>query len=208
MKRQILTILALTLVLAAGAQKPVEVIDAVLKKMQAGAVTTNYMLSLTDKNTPTPQIFRGKMTMQGSKFLIEANGMKIIFDGKTQWAYSADDNEVTITEPTQEEISQMNPIALVKAYKQACRIIFSVTEKEQNFHVLEFYPKDKFADLKCLTIYVNKASNVPARLVMTTLSGSRTEMKFTGVKTAQKVDAKIFQYNPSEFPEAEINDLR
>ncbi|MBQ9439722.1 MAG: outer membrane lipoprotein carrier protein LolA [Paludibacteraceae bacterium] len=208
MKRQITTLILIALTLLTWAQKPVEVVDAVLKKMQAGGITTNYTLSVTEKGKPTPQIFRGKMTMLGSKYLIEADGMKIGFNGKTQWAYAADDNEVTLSEPTQEEISQMNPIALVKAYKQACKIIFSMTEKDQNFHVLEFYPKDKFADLKCLTIYVNKTSNVPARLTMTTNSGSRTEMKLAGVKTSQKIDAQIFEFKETAFPNAEINDLR
>lgn len=190
------------------AQKPAEVLDKMTQRLTAGAVTSNYMLSSRENPKAQMMVFRGKATMLGNKFLIEMENGRIGFNGKTQWVYNPDDKEVTLTEPTAEEVRQLNPLAMIADYRKNCNIIFSVTEKDQNLHVVEFYPKDKFSDLKCLTVYINKASFVPARIILTKHTGSYAEVKFTGVKTAQSVDSKIFNFDKSRFPDAEINDLR
>ncbi|GEM_PF-3406370 len=209
MRKSLLTITLLFISLALTmAQKPAAVLDKMSQKLASGAVTANYVISSQQSPKTEMIVFRGKATMLGNKLLIDMQQGKIGFDGTTQWNYSTDDQEVTLTTPTTEEAQQLNPFALIDTYRKNCNIIFSVTEKLQDFHVIEFYPKDKFADLKCLTVYINKVSNVPARLVLTTNKGSYMEIKFSGVKTGQKVDAKIFNFDKTKFPNAEINDLR
>jgi len=48
---------------------------------------------------------------------MEMDEMQAWFDGKTQWAYMAQNNEVSITEPTEKELAETNPMAILSGYK-------------------------------------------------------------------------------------------
>ena len=56
--------------------------------------------------------------MKGEKFLLDADGVKTWFDGRTQWSYLTNSDEVNISEPTPEELQSINPYALLSIYKQ------------------------------------------------------------------------------------------
>ena len=54
--------------------------------------------------------------MSGNKFTIKSPEMEIWFDGKNQWAYSPNTDEVNLTEPTAEELSQINPLSVINRF--------------------------------------------------------------------------------------------
>jgi len=68
--------------------------------------------------------------------------MKAWFDGKTQWAYMAQNNEVSITEPSEKELAETNPMAILSGYKTKTVIRFSKTKSTNNY-VVEMIPKVK-----------------------------------------------------------------
>ena len=45
----------------------------------------------------------GTICLKGDKFLLETEGMKTWFDGRTQWSYLASSDEINVSEPTPEE---------------------------------------------------------------------------------------------------------
>ena len=57
----------------------------------------NEMSDITDKQS-------GEITLMGNKFRIVLGGNETKFDGKTQWVFVSEYNEVSITEPTVEEL--------------------------------------------------------------------------------------------------------
>ena len=56
--------------------------------------------------------------LKGNKFCLESGGIKTWFDGKTQWSYVEQNEEVNVSSPTPEEIQSVNPYALLTAYKK------------------------------------------------------------------------------------------
>ena len=60
---------------------------------------------------------RGTISISGKKLFIDNGGVKIWYDGKTQWSLVSDNKEVNITEPSPQERSQMNPYSFLSIYK-------------------------------------------------------------------------------------------
>lgn len=60
---------------------------------------------------------KGTLLLKGSCFYLDCAGVKSWFDGKTQWSYVQQNEEVTISNPTAEEIQSVNPYALITSYK-------------------------------------------------------------------------------------------
>ena len=56
---------------------------------------------------------RGTISISGKKLFIDNGGVKIWYDGKTQWSLVSDNKEVNITEPSPQERSQMNPYSFL-----------------------------------------------------------------------------------------------
>ena len=61
----------------------------------------------------------GKITISGDRFVIEMSELSIWYNGRTQWTYSRANNEVSITEPTPDELQQINPFAIVSAFVES-----------------------------------------------------------------------------------------
>ena len=49
----------------------------------------------------------GTLLLQGDCFYLNCGGVESWFDGKTQWSYMQQNNEVTISSPTPEELETL-----------------------------------------------------------------------------------------------------
>ena len=51
----------------------------------------------------------GTIQLKGEKFVLKTSDIITWFDGKTQWSYVTKNDEVNVSNPTQEELQQINP---------------------------------------------------------------------------------------------------
>jgi outer membrane lipoprotein-sorting protein len=79
--------------------------------------------------------------LKGNRFVSQMQEMKVWFDGKTQWAYQKSGNEVTITEPSVQELVQTNPMAILGNYRNKCNIRFCKTSSQ--LQCIQLTPKLK-----------------------------------------------------------------
>ena len=56
--------------------------------------------------------------MRGNKFVLETDEMKTWYNGECQWSLIFDMEEVNLSEPTQEELTEINPYELLNLYKK------------------------------------------------------------------------------------------
>ena len=59
----------------------------------------------------------GFLLLKGEKFYLNNGGIQSWYDGKTQWSYVADTDEVNISHPTPEELQGVNPYFILMRYK-------------------------------------------------------------------------------------------
>src|ERR1035437_2229329 len=109
-----------------------KVITDLLTQAKSSAIKTNFKLVINEKKDSQPMVSTGDFTLKGSKFVLEMDEMKAWFDGKTQWAYVAQTNEVSITEPSEKELAETNPMAILSGYKSKCTIKFSTQKSARS----------------------------------------------------------------------------
>ena len=59
----------------------------------------------------------GRIRLKGEKFRLDTEGITTWFDGRTQWTYLENSDEVNVSEPTAEELQSINPYAWLSLYK-------------------------------------------------------------------------------------------
>lgn len=184
-----------------------KIITKILTDAKTNAIKTGFNLKITDKNDPQPQVTSGVFTLKGNKFLLEMDEMKVWFDGKTQWAYVADSKEVSVTEPSEKELSETNPMAILSGYKTRCYIRFSKTKTTAN-HCIEMIPKVKNIDLLKIDVQVNKTNGNLVSIKLTNKNGSASLLTLSNYQKAVSAPDNIFSFNPAKYKGVVVNDLR
>jgi len=195
--------------ISAQSNVPAEkIITNILTDAKTNAIKTNFKLSITDKNDPQAQVSTGSFTLKGSKFVLEMDEMKVFFDGKTQWAYVPQNNEVSITEPSEKELSETNPMAILSGFKTKCTIRFSTKLKSAQNHNIEMLPKLKNQDITKIEIQVNKSTNNLVSIKLINKNGSTSLLSLSNFQKGVKVTDNSFIFITGKYKGIVVNDLR
>ena len=114
MRKYIFSVLIALLSLPVIAQQQQSQAKAVLDKTaeafrKAGGVKADFIIkSVTNGLVEGSE--SGTIQLKGEKFVLKASEVITWFDGKTQWSYVVRNDEVNVSNPTQEELQQINPI--------------------------------------------------------------------------------------------------
>lgn len=183
------------------------IMNKLIHTLTTNGIQTNFSLTVIEKNKVISQAIRGNFKMKAEKFNLEMPELKVWFDGKTQWSYSASDNEVTITEPMQTDLQALNPLAFMAAFKAKSIVRFSKqTSTEQHF--IELIPRSKKEAFSSILIGINKSSNFPQMLHVRDQKQQVHQFKLTGFKLVHTLTDRTFVFNKSDFNSVVVNDLR
>lgn len=184
-----------------------KIISDLVSMVRINAIKTDFKLSVSEAKSPDSHTGSGSFTLKGNKFMLEMEDMKVWFDGKTQWSYVLQNNEVSITEPTDKELSETNPMAILSGYQSKSVIRFSKSKSDQ-FHWIEMIPKAKNPEIAKIEVQINKATQNPHSIKLTNKNGSATLLTLSNFKKGVNVPESTFVYNPAKFRGATENDLR
>lgn len=152
----------------------------------------------------------GTIRLKGEKFLLDADGVKTWFDGRTQWSYLTNSDEVNVSEPTPEELQSINPYALLSIYKQGYHMKLGKTDVYGGKSAYEVIltASDRKKDLQCVIIYVTKDTFQPLCISMTQKGGNSVAIRITSYKAGELYNDHLFTFDKKAYPTAEVIDLR
>ena len=110
-----------------------KIINETVTKLNTQTLRANFKLDFFEKNNVISQSLQGNLILQAKKFHLNTPEVKAWFDGKTQWAYFAQNNEVSVTNPTTEELAETNPAMIISELRSKSTISFA-KQKSNNFH--------------------------------------------------------------------------
>ena len=182
----------------ANAQSAKSVLDkAAASVTVASGVKAYFRMTTTTGNTS------GTIAIKGKKFYATTPQAKIWFDGKTQWTYLKNNDEVNVSNPTEAQLQAINPYNFINLYKNGYTYTMNTAGTNYVIHLTSNSANRK---IKELFITVNKKSYEPMQVKM--LQGKKwTTFDITSIKKEKIADSQ-FRFNSKDFPKAEIIDLR
>lgn len=184
------------------------VMNNMVNILKNNSIQTNFGLVVKDANSSKPSVMGGTFLMKGNQFTFSTKEMQVYFDGKTQWAFMPDINEVSITSPTEKELAETNPLALLQAYSTKSIAQFIKNNAVKDAYTIELTPRDKTSDIKKIQVVVNKKSYFPQTIQLADKKGMISTLALTKFQKGVKTDEKTFTFNSSVYKDIEINDLR
>jgi outer membrane lipoprotein-sorting protein len=197
--KKICFLIAATLISAATfAQTAKSVLDKA-----AANITVKSGVQAKFKMTGSMGNTSGTIAIKGRKFHATTPQAIVWFDGKTQWTYMKNNDEVNVTTPTESQLQAINPYNFINLYKNGYDATLNSSGKDYVVH-LTASTKDK--KIRELFITVNKSSNTPTQVKL--LQGTKWTIFDISDLKKQSVPDSQFRFNAKDFPQAEIIDLR
>ncbi len=148
----------------------------------------------------------GTLTIDKDCFALLSDDISTWYDGKTQWTLSTAIGEVNITTPTQEELTEINPLIILG--KMSTGFNVDLENAPTGTYILHLAAKDKSNPISLATIRVKAQDWSPTELIVMTSTGERYNITITRIKDLSKPTPDTFRFNKSSYPGVQIIDLR
>lgn len=186
------------------------VLSSFLANLEEKTLQSDFTVTVAEE-VNAPMNYPGTIVMSGDKFLLTMFNIEAAYDGKTMYMYSAETDELTLSNPTQQELVEANPFLYAKALVGVCNITErAMTDGKQTLITLT--PKDQSIGINRFTLRVRTSDLMPLQVEIK--EGKKTStLKMKEPKyVEQKVESQ--KMKNSEFytikPEKNtyINDMR
>ncbi len=202
MKRLYLIATVIMLVLSRNAVCAQSAKD-VLDKCAATVSNKNGVQASFSMASAQYRSLKGTIAIKGKKFHASTDIATMWFDGKTQWTYLKNNDEVSVTTPSEAQLQSLNPYNFINMYKSGFKYTMTSSNTHYNVHLTATNPKRKVQEL---FIKVDKKSYQPSEVKM--LQDSKwTTFTITNLRSVPMSD-DAFRFNSKDFPTAEVIDLR
>lgn len=166
-----------------------------------GGIEANYSLK-TNKNSSS-----GVIKIYKQKFAILNPSISTWYDGETQWNYNIASNEVTITEPSQEELELISPYNIIVDYQNKFTSTL-VKSKIGGTFCIVLKPKTTSTDIKKVVLYVKASNYNLVRADITMSNNVVSTFILTNVKSGLNIKKEEFIFPTNKYKKAKIIDLR
>ena len=207
MKRHILLIISLlTLSFSVMAQDAESVFKSTVDKLKSyDNIEIAFDYNMINTEAGIYETMEGYAFMQGDAFKLQIMGQDIICDGITTWTYNADAEEVMVSSVDKSE-GGGSPLSIIESYYD------NITAKfiEDAGIVKKIEVKPLFPDETIDKIIVTVDTNKPQILDLHVFDKNKNEFVYD-IKTFvtnQKLPADFFTFKESDYPDAEIIDMR
>ena len=177
------------------------VLSSCLANLEQKTLQSDFTVTVSEE-VNAPMNYPGTVTMHGRQFLLTMFGTEAAYDGKTLYMYSGELDELTLTNPTDEELQQANPFLYAQALVGVCntterpnndktQTIVTLTPKDQSIGINRFTLRVRNSDLMPLSVEIKEGKK------MTTLKMKNP--KWVTTKTAYVIKPEAGTY---------VNDMR
>lgn len=107
------------------------------------SLQVDFKMFIENLQTKKRDTYSGNANYKAGFYKLDLMGQVVYSDGKTNWTYLKDAEEVNITDNSENQASMMNPKTLLKDYKNNFKVKFIADKFEANRPLVEIdlFPK-------------------------------------------------------------------
>ncbi|MBR5676794.1 MAG: outer membrane lipoprotein carrier protein LolA [Paludibacteraceae bacterium] len=133
------------------------ILSSFLTNLENKTLQSDFTVTVSEE-VNAPMNYPGAIVMSGDKFRLDMFNLEAAYDGKTMYMYSAETDELTLSNPTEQELVETNPLLYAKALVPVC----NVTERTSNEQtIITLTPKDQSIGINRFTLRVRTADLMP-----------------------------------------------
>jgi len=209
--KKIIALLLITLSVNAFAQdKGKTLLNEVSQKVKSYnniSIDFRYVLENTAENLK--QVTKGDVVMQGDKYKLNILGITRLFDGKTMYSISPEDEEVTISSENDDENDAITPSKMLSFYEDGYTYALDI---EQNINgrkiqYVKLTPIDSASEIKTILLGIDSKTKNIYNLIQVGKNDTKTTLTVNSFKTNETLSKTLFTFDANKYQDYYINKL-
>ncbi|MCB0434669.1 MAG: outer membrane lipoprotein carrier protein LolA, partial [Mangrovimonas sp.] len=172
-------------------------------------ISIDFKYVLTNLSENINQETRGSVVMQGNKYKLDILGITRIYDGKTLYSISPEDEEVTISKEDGTDPNSITPSKMLSFYEDGFTYQMDIlqTIKGRKIQYVKLTPMDSHSEIKQILLGIDAETKHIYNLIETGKNGTRTTLTVNSFKTNEPISPALFTFDESKHKEYYINRL-
>jgi outer membrane lipoprotein-sorting protein len=193
--------------------KAKSILDEVSSKTRTfKTISADFSFSLENKVMSINEKNDGAIKLKGQKYFVDLSGagVKVYSDGKTNWSYMKQGNQVTISTIEDSGSELMDPSSLFSIYEKGFTSKF-IAEKNVGgnpVYQIDLFPDKKEYDVSKISIEINKTTMMIQSAQLYGTDGNIYGIVVKKMETNKDFPDAEFTFDARKFPDVEIIDLR
>ena len=171
------------------------------------SIDFKYVLTNTAENIN--QETRGSVVMQGNKYKLDILGITRIYDGKTLYSISPEDEEVTISKEDGSDPNSITPNKMLSFYEEGFTYKMDILQnvKGRKIQYVKLTPMDSHSEIKSILLGIDAETKHIYNLMEVGKNGTKTTLTVNSFKTNEPISKTLFTFDESKHKEYYINRL-
>ena len=186
-----------------------KILDKAVARIKADAgVKMDFLITLYDFSGEEQYSDKGVLKIDGEKYILLCDQMKLWCDGETQWSYLASNNEIYISEPNADDARTFSPVHIMELYKEGYKSSVDKKLSTSSVDAITLVANARGLEIDKVTILMNKKTSQPEKLKVFYENGTSATIEINSYKAKCKFSAKEFRCREKDFRGVEFVDMR
>jgi len=171
------------------------------------SIDFKYVLENAEENIN--QETRGDVIMQGDKYVLNILGVTRIYDGKTLYTISPEDEEVTISSDNTEDENTITPSQMLSFYENGYTFTMDSVQNVsgRKIQYVKLTPIDSNSEIQQVLLGVDVKTNHIYNLIEVGANNSKTTLTVNSFKTNEPLSKTLFIFDESKYSDYFINRI-
>tara|TARA_R110002073_G_scaffold83987_5_gene200093 strand:+ start:2152 stop:2793 length:642 start_codon:yes stop_codon:yes gene_type:complete len=189
------------------AKKLLDKVNTIAKSYDNISIDFKYVLVNTEENIK--QEMRGDVILQGDKYVLNAFGITRIFDGKTLYNISPEDEEVTISSENTEDESTITPSKMLSFYQEGYNYEMDIVQSVngRKIQYVKLIPIDSNSEIKNVLLGIDVKTKHIYNLIEIGANNTKTTITVNSFKTNEPLSKTLFTFDAKKYKDYYINKL-
>jgi len=209
-KLLVLVLIMVTSVTFAQDNEAKILLNKVSKKVKSyDNISIDFKYALNNDAENIKQETRGDVVIEGDKYRLNILGMTRIYDGKTLYSISPDDEEVTISSNNTEDENSITPSKMLSFYEKGYTYKMDILQNVQGRKIqyVKLTPSDSGSEIKFILLGIDAQTNHIYNLIETGKNGTKTTLTVNSFKTNEPLSKTLFTFDANKYKDHYINKL-
>ncbi|MDG5800326.1 outer membrane lipoprotein carrier protein LolA [Marinilabiliaceae bacterium ANBcel2] len=190
-----------------------DILDKVSAQTQKyGTIRADFTFTLENLQAEMTDTYEGSIVMKGEKFMVDVMGANTYFDGETVWTYMTEINEVNISDKEMlEEEGGLNPGTVFTIYEEGFNYIYDGEGiiRGRTVDIVDLFPEERDQPYSRIKLYIYRDDLQFAQIKQIGKDGTNYIIEVEDmVVDGDDVDDSYFTFNPDDYPDIVVIDLR
>lgn len=172
-------------------------------------ICLDFKYELNNLSENIKQETRGDVVIEGEKYKLNILGITRVYDGKTLYTISPEDEEVTISSDNTESESTITPSKMLSFYEDGYTFKMDIiqTVKGRKIQYIKLNPMDTNSEIKHVLLGIDATTKHIYNLIEVGKNGTKTTLTVNSFKTDQPISKTLFTFDKSKYSDYFINKI-